>query len=169
MMISSDGTTARRIARVILAGAAVLVAHQGAAASDDDGIHQFFSSVFGGAAQTAVAPAPAPVQNQSSGEATPYRPHVRPFHARSLTVRLHKAKPKVVVAQLPTKPGKVSIFDDGTLRRGDAVMTATGIRIFAGSGALPHASSDFVGLTTSKGINKDTSKVLAEMDRLPRG
>jgi len=48
-------------------------------------------------------------------------------------------------------------------------MMSGGIRIFAGSGALPHASSDFVGLTASKDLGKDLTKVLAEVDRLPRG
>jgi len=166
MMIPSDRTTARRIARMVLAGAAVLLAQQGAAASDD-GVHQFFSAIFGGGVAE-IAVAPARMQNQGAAE-VPYRAPQRPFRGRPLTVRLHKAKPKLAVAQLPTKPGKVSIFDDGTLRRGDAVMMAGGIRIFAGSGALPHASSDFVGLTASKDLGKDLTKVLAEVDRLPRG
>jgi len=166
MMIPSDRTTARRIARMVLAGAAVLLAQQGAAASDD-GVHQFFSAIFGGGVAE-IAVAPARMQNQGAAE-VPYRAPQRPFRGRPLTVRLHKAKPKLAVSQLPTKPGKVSIFDDGTLRRGDAVMMAGGIRIFAGSGALPHASSDFVGLTASKDLGKDLTKVLAEVDRLPRG
>ncbi len=167
MMIPSHRTTARRIARVILAGATVLLAQQGAAASGDDGLHQFFSAIFGGGAAQPAA-ASAPVQGQGSGEA-PYRGHGRPFHGHPLTVRLQKTKPRVAVAQLPTKSGKVSIFDDGTLRRGDAVMTASGIRIFAGSGALPHASSDFVSLAATKDLTKDLTKVLAEVDRVPRG
>lgn len=166
MMIPSDRTTARRVARMILAGAAVLLAQQGAAASDD-GVHQFFSAIFGGGAAE-IAVAPAPVQNQGA-PGIPYRAPRRAFRGRPLTVQLHKAKPKLAIAQLPTKPGKVSIFDDRTLRRGDAVMTAGGIRIFAGSGALPHASSDFVDLKISKELGKDITKVLAEVDRLPRG
>ena len=168
MMYPLDRTTARRIARLILAGAAVLVAQQSAAASGDDGVRQFFSAIFGGGAAQTVA-TPAPVQRSPGNREVPYRTHVRPFRDHPLTVRLHRAKPKAVAAQLPTKPGKVSIFDDGTLRRGDAVMTERGIRIFAGSRALPHASSDFVGLTASKDLSRDITKVLAEMDRLPRG
>ena len=77
--------------------------------------------------------------------------------------------PKIVMAQAPTKPGKVSIFEDRTLKRGDAVMTADGIRVFAGSASWPYTKADFIDLASAKDLNKDTTKVLAEVDRLPRG
>ena len=55
------------------------------------------------------------------------------------------------------------------MRRGDAVMTAKGVRIFAGSSSWPYAESDFVALTDSGEVSKTTSKVLAQLDKLPRG
>ena len=73
------------------------------------------------------------------------------------------------MAQVPTKPEKVSIFEDRTLKRGDVVMTADGIRVFAGSATWPYTKADFVDLATAKNLSKDTAKVLAEVDRLPRG
>ena len=73
------------------------------------------------------------------------------------------------MAQGPTKPGKVSIFEDRTLRRGDAVMMAQGIRVFAGSNSWPYTPGDFVGLDDAKHLSRDTTKVLVQLDKLPRG
>ena len=140
-------------------------------ASAEDGLGGFLSSIFGGgASQQATAPVAAPASYEPSPAYG--RPYVRFSHAfrgGPLTIRLHKAVPKVGVAQVPTKPEKVSIFEDRTLKRGDAVMTADGIRVFAGSASWPYTKADFVDLATAKNLSKDTAKVLAEVDRLPRG
>jgi hypothetical protein len=155
--------TARRLARVAIAGAAMMAAVQGASA-DDAGIHEFFSSIFGGG-QSQAAPSYEPAPTVSGYDA----PMRRASHSRPLTVRLHRPKPRIVYAEAPTKPAPVSIFEDRTLRRGDAVMTAKGVRIFAGSSSWPYSERDFVGLTDASQVSKDTSRILAQLDKLPRG
>ena len=150
---------ARRMARFAIAGAAMLAAVQGASA-DDAGIHDFFSSIFGGGQPQAV-PAYAPAPSEDDG--------FRRQRSRPLTVRLHRPKPRIAYVEPPTKPAPVSIFEDRTLRPGDAVMTAKGVRIFAGSSNWPYAESDFVGLAESGQVSRTTSKVLAQLDKLPRG
>lgn len=165
----------RRSARMVVAGATLLAAVHGAAA-DDSGLHEFFSSLLPGSAGHSAA-APAPIE--TSRPPRPVRTsrpdfgdwavdrRLRVARARPLTVHLHQ--PRIVVAQGPTRPVKVSILEDRTLQVGDAVMTAKGIRIFAGSTSWPYTAGDFVGLDTARHLSKDTSKVLAQIDRLPRG
>ncbi|WP_129217147.1 hypothetical protein [Lichenibacterium ramalinae] len=161
MMGFTTRGTVRRMARVAIAGAAMMAAVQGASA-DDAGVHDFFSAIFGGG-QTQAAPA-----SESAAPAPGYDAPMRRA-SRPLTVRLHRPKPRIVYVDAPTKPAPVSIFEDRTLRRGDAVMTAKGVRIFAGSSSWPYSERDFVGLTDASQVSKDTSKVLAQLDKLPRG
>ena len=153
----------RRSAHLILAGALSLAAVHGAAA-DDNGLDHFFSSIFGGGAPQQAAPAPAAVQSFDDDVPSASRGRSRP-----LTVRLHPAKPRLVFVEKPSKPEPVSIFEDRTLKRGDAVMTASGVRVFAGSSSWPYAAKDFVALGDAKQLSRDTSKVLAQLDKLPRG
>ncbi len=86
-------------------------------------------------------------------------------------MKLHRAKIARAgqIAQAPTRPGKVSIFEDKTLRRGDAVMTVKGIRIFAGSNSWPYQDSDFVALADARQLDKGLQKILLAIDRMPRG
>ena len=88
---------------------------------------------------------------------------------RPLTVKLNR--PKIVrpaqIAQGRTTPVKVSIFEDKTLQRGDAVMTTKGIRIFAGSNSWPYQASDFVALSNARQMDKGMQKVLLDLDRMP--
>ena len=160
----------RRVAVLLFSATAMLATVHEAAA--DDGVTGFLSSIFGGGSpQQAPTPAPA-----SAVPSQTYAPYLRPLmrfsrhdHGRTLTVRLHRTAPKTVIAQVPAKPGKVSIFEDRTLKRGDAVMTPDGIRVFAGSASWPYTKADFIDLASAKDLNKDTTKVLAEVNRLPRG
>lgn len=169
MSISAHHAHSHRSICWVLAGMTVLASIHGAAA--DDGVTRFFSSIFGGgSSQPAASPAPASV-----APAETYVPYSRQSirasrhdHSHTLTLHLHRTAPKLVVAQMPTKPGEVSIYEDRTLKRGDAVMTADGIRIFAGSVSWPYTKADFIDLASAKNLNKDTTKVLAEVDRLPR-
>ena len=158
-MTSSPARTAlRRLARPAIVGLAILTCVQGASA--EEGLGGFLASIFGGAPQTAAAP-------PEVREAVP----VRRFRSRPLVVRLHRAKPRAVMtaaAQPPGKTGPVSIFEDRTLRRGDAVMTPKGVRVFAGSTSWPYAPTDFVSLSDAP-LSRDTTKVLATLDRVPRG
>lgn len=165
MMENLPRLTLRRTVRLGLAGTLLVVGATGASA--DDGIGGFLSSIFGEQPQQS-APA-APAAPEAAPQAMPVFNRVRHLRPRPLTVRLHPTKPKIVVAQTPTKPGKVSIYEDRTLRRGDAVMTADGVRIFAGSNSWPYKANDFVVLKDAKNLDRDTSKLLAELDRPPRG
>lgn len=164
-------SASRRLACLTIAGMATLATVHGACA--EDGIGGFLSSIFGGnnTVQQPAAASSAPVYQRSYARSPAYqRPHLRVVHFQQpLVIRPRKTTPRVVFAQSPTKPGKVSIYEDKTLRRGDAVMTADGVRIFSGSSSWPYTAGDFVALATAKDINRDTVKVLTEVDRLPRG
>ena len=86
------------------------------------------------------------------------------------TVGAVSSGPRLAFAPVPVKPQTVSILDDPTLRRGDAVMTAKGMRIFVGSTTGPHTNEDFVDLAKSgREVSKATGKVLADLDRRPGG
>ncbi|MGI4765805.1 MAG: hypothetical protein ACRYGP_12225 [Janthinobacterium lividum] len=168
MSLSAYSVTPRRATCLVLAGITMLATVHGASA--DEGIGGFLQSIFGGgtAPSQTAAPTSTPSYPQSSSDQRPYLRLTHSLHQRPLIVRLHKGAPKLAIAQAPTKPGKVSIYEDRTLRRGDAVMTAEGVRIFAGSISWPYTAGDFVALATAKDLNRDTVKVLAEVDRLPR-
>lgn len=183
-----------RVFRGLVVGTAILGMAQAASARDDAGVHEFFNSMFGGAggqdgggaAQESVSPAPAPRPAPVFAPAT--RSRSVPFEARAkraerravaaraphdrpLTVMLHRPKTASArqAALVPTRPATVSIFEDRTLRRGDAVMTTKGIRIFAGSSSWPYRDSDFVAIADARKMDKSMEKILLDLDRLPRG
>ncbi len=175
--------TASRTLRAVVAGAAILGIAHTAAARDDSGIHEFFNSMFSGndsgsGPAEQAQPAPQPRTDATpSARSTPYaRATERAAHHtvasrgdRPLTVKLNR--PKIVrpaqIAQGRTTPVKVSIFEDKTLQRGDAVMTTKGIRIFAGSNSWPYQASDFVALSNARQMDKGMQKVLLDLDRMP--
>jgi hypothetical protein len=61
-------------------------------------------------------------------------------------------------------PAPADLVDDDSLRPGDAVMTASGIRIFVGSSGTPHSPQDFRKLSEIKGFSKRERKALAALD-----
>ena len=79
---------------------------------------------------------------------------------------LAAAKPALFAAD-PHRPIVVSIYEDTTLRRGDAVMTATGLRVFAGSRKFPYRPEDFTTLKASRDIKMDFRRALMELDQNP--
>lgn len=144
----------RHLMLVLGTSAVILSAVQ--TASAEEALQNFFSSIFGGGQQPRQE-VYVPAEPQS------YRRTV----SRPLTVRLRR--PKVhQVAQLPTSPGKVSIFQDKTLRRGDAVMTRHGVRIFAGSSNWPYQDADFVAIADAGRMDKGVQKTLLSLDSMPR-
>ncbi len=169
MMKTPGQRSGRRV--VIVLGTAVLMAGAATGASAEDGVQNFFSSIFGGGEQRQAAPESQP--QPSSAPATDVS-GTRPRYApRALTVKLHR--PKVIreahvsrVAQVPSKPDKVSIFVDKTLRRGDAVMTRHGMRIFAGSSSWPYRDNDFVAVAEAGRMDKGIQTTLLSLDSLPR-
>lgn len=145
-----------RIAAACGAACCVTLSAADPASARDDGVLQFFTSAFGGAGAPSVR--------------TPSDDGVdQPLQARPLTVRPRR-QPRLAVAAVPVKPEKVAILEDPTLRRGDAVMTANGLRIFVGSSASLHTSDDFVALANSgRDVSKTTVKILVNLDRRPGG
>ncbi len=57
------------------------------------------------------------------------------------------------VTKLVFAPKDMSPFDDHTLQRGDAVMTAKGLRIFQGARRYPFTVADFRSLLTARGVS----------------
>ena len=63
------------------------------------------------------------------------------------------------------RPGQTfSLLNDFTLRKGDSVMTATGIMVFRGAKRLPYAQNDFASLANTA-MPKDKRAVLAAIER----
>ncbi len=155
-MTSNLVRTTTRVAAIVATACAVTLSMADQASARDDGVLEFFTSAFGGAGAGAVAGPPRSVDDQ-------------PYRVRPLTVRPRRV-PRLAFAAVPVKPEKVSILEDTTLRRGDAVMTEKGMRIFVGSSAGPHTREDFVDLARSdRLVSKTTEKVLADLDRRPGG
>jgi hypothetical protein len=59
----------------------------------------------------------------------------------------------------------MSLLDDLTLRRGDAVMTARGVRVFRGSTRWPLRHRDFVRVGETS-LSPSARAALATLDRL---
>ena len=58
-----------------------------------------------------------------------------------------------------------SLLRDFTLRRGDAVMTARGVRVFHGGAHYPFRRQDFVALNHSPDISKDARSTFKAIER----
>ena len=63
----------------------------------------------------------------------------------------------------------IDLMDDESLRPGDAVVTASGIRIFIGSSGSHHAPEDFRKPSEIKGLPKRERKALAALDAQDSG
>lgn len=175
----------RRRARLSAAAAIMTSIVPMAWAGDDAGMHDFFAAgaraVRGG---SLAAPIAGGRLEPAGRVAAARRPRfARAFESRRLRqaradtglrpllVRLHDAGPPPSVASLGTPSAgaePVSIFEDRTLRRGDAVMTRDGVRIFSGSASWPHRPTDFVAVAETRGLDKATAKMLTDLDRAPR-
>lgn len=125
----------------------------------------FLEGIFGNGQQTAQPQAePRPEDGTAA-------PRFRPRPSRPLTVKLRR--PKVKLARTapgtPDKQEPVTIFTDRTLRRGDAVMTSHGLRIFTAAGkAPPYTDDDFVAVSAASRLDKDMRKTLVSIDNVPR-
>lgn len=58
-----------------------------------------------------------------------------------------------------------AIYQDFTLRRGDAVMTPQGMRIFQGGAHHPHTIGDFRPIAESRDLPEHTRRMLAALER----
>ncbi|MGI3900424.1 MAG: hypothetical protein ACRYGP_24780 [Janthinobacterium lividum] len=100
-----------------------------------------------------------------------HRPSAR-WTSHRLVRRSPVAQPRVVFAQrivLPKPPRStlVSIFQDSTLRNGDAVMMSDGIHVFHGVGAWPLRPRDFVRLPLAASLGWHLRQSLNDLDRNP--
>ena len=57
------------------------------------------------------------------------------------------------------------ILHDATLREGDSVMTAKGVRVFQGGSACPHKESDFLALADARDISKSKRGALLAIEK----
>ena len=154
MKLRFVGTRMRAVLAATASVAALVTASPGRA-GDDAGIAAFFREQFGiGAAQQPAA--------QPSYDAPGDRPViVRPRHRHVVSRR-----PEAKIAVGPTGP--VSIYEDRTLRAGDAVMTTSGVRVFLGGHGAPYTQADFAALTDADGLPKQVEKALLVIDKAPR-
>ena len=133
----------------------------GQAFADDAGIWQFLLGQGHGGYGYGAPPAPA---------WTPMLPpRAEPRVVKRRVVHVRIARPKAIAhADIPHK-GPVTIYNDHTLRRGDSVMTAQGLRVFKGSPHFPYRASDFVSLAEASrfviGDKKQLRDVQLALDR----
>src|SRR5437660_1899822 len=113
----------------------------GKAVAEDAGIWQFLlGQGRGGGYSAPPAPAWPPLMRPPM-----YGPRVAsPRAVRKPVVHLRVVRPKAIAQTDIPQKGPVSIYNDRTLRRGDSVMTAQGLRVFKGSSHFPYRASDFV-------------------------
>ena len=152
-----QGASSRRRAGLVglLAGIALCAPATRGVAADDAGIGAFFRDQLGiGAEPQAAAP------NYDLPEDRPII--VRPRRTHSVARR-----PEVKIAVGPVAP--VSIYEDKTLKRGDAVMTKTGVRVFLGGHGAPYTEADFAALSDTDGLPKQVEKALVVINKAPRG
>jgi hypothetical protein len=84
--------------------------------------------------------------------------------------RLSTRQKMLVTDNHPVGPlAPTDLMDDESLRRGDAVMTPSGIRIFIGSSGSHHAPEDFRKPSEIKGLPKRERKALAALDAQDSG
>lgn len=135
------------------------------AQADDAGMHAFLTSESG------RSPAAVPTASFAPRENVPLT--VRPRRRPKFAIASRRSSSPAPVASIPQfRVGKgtaVSLFEDRTLRRGDAVMTAKGLRIFAGSRSFPYAEADFVALSDADWVQRGQRESLRAFDYMSQG
>ena len=74
---------------------------------------------------------------------------------------------RLVLLPRPDRPALVSIYQDRTLRNGDAVMMADGIHLFHGGARWPHRGSDFIRLQFVASLGWSLRRTLSGIDSAP--
>jgi hypothetical protein len=133
-----------------------------ARARDGGGIIQFFQQQLGGGGESSAPPPPP-----SDWVPTARLPQPSYADAPNLTVRMrprrHASRPSRSPKETLVALKDVTIYNDKTLERGDAVMTQRGMRIFNGSSTWPYTDADFVALSATK-VAPEIRKQLSAMD-----
>ena len=166
-------TALTRTAVAVLATACVLSLFKAATARDDLGLHRFWAEQ-------------APTASANDHVAQPPRPLVSATAVRPLRIALTKrreerlgrhrqhgsmlaqaAPSRLLSLPIPKKPAIVSLYEDLTLRNGDAVMLADGIHVFRGDNASLHRPRDFVRLQLVASLGWKLRQTLNDLDRNP--
>ncbi|MEA2758161.1 MAG: hypothetical protein QOH65_774 [Methylobacteriaceae bacterium] len=127
----------------------------GKAGAEDAGIWQFLLNQ----GRQSYSPPPAPYFPPPLFPPRMAAPHF----VRKPVVHMRIERPKAIAhADIPQK-GPVSIYNDRTLRRGDSVMTAQGLRVFRGSSHFPYRPSDFVSLAEASKFVMGDKKQLRDV------
>ena len=182
LLLSRDRRTKAVAAVIMAASAAVVGLMSVAVARDDTGVGQFFreeadraNSLRGSILAVAQA-TPLPEKPQARRVLTVAvsvrHPASRVAARKSpsktrLALAIPRGPQPALFVSDPRRPAVVSIYDDRTLRRGDAVMTLTGLRVFAGSRTFPFRPEDFTTLTASRNIKGQLRRALFELDQAP--
>ena len=166
-------SAASKAAVAMLATLCVVSLFQAATARDDLGLHLFWSEQVSAVSPSNQAVVPPPplrslkairplrVALMSRREASVARPR----HHRSMLAQ--GAAPRLLSLPVPTRPAIVSIFEDRTLRNGDAVMLVDGIHVFRGDIAGLHRPHDFVRLQLVASLGWKLRQTLNDLDRNP--
>ncbi len=181
---------------VVAAAAAVLALVHAAAAGDDLGLRraEFWPEQLWRALGTPAAAEAAPVAPPhrrgarriwAAARSRPLRIALdRRRHGTRLAGRSHGALPvrlaglrpgvrppvaasKILVLPKPPRPALVSIYEDHTLRTGDAVMMADGIHVFHDVGVWPYRPKDFVRLPLAAALDWHLRQTLNDLDKNP--
>ncbi|MBV8850546.1 MAG: hypothetical protein JOZ16_13290 [Methylobacteriaceae bacterium] len=121
--------------------------------ADDAGIWQFLL----GGGRGGGAPSPAPTYSPAESM------YAAPSRSKKHIAHIRISRPKTIAhADLPQK-GPVTIYNDRTLRRGDSVMTAQGLRVFRGAGHFPYHPADFVALAQASSFVSGNKKQLRDV------
>ena len=166
-------TAITRTAAALLAAACVLSLLEAATARDDLGLHRFWAEQ-------------APVASTYDQAAVPRLPlrsvkAVRPLrialvqrrdrhvarHRQNGSMLAQATPARLLILPIPKKPAIVSLYEDRTLRNGDAVMLADGIHVFRGDIAGPHRPRDFIRLQLVASLGWKLRETLSDLDRNP--
>ncbi len=151
----STGVSGARVRRWSALAATALLVSTGAARANDGGIFGFFEQAFGGARGASTRTLPQPDDAFSDSPPLTVRAHPR-RHNSFATSR----SPKETLAAIKG----VTIYTDRTLQRGDAVMTAHGMRVFNGSESWPYTNDDFVAVSSIRSMPVGMRKELRAID-----
>ncbi len=150
------------VGRVLRAGVALaLLACLAGPARANDGFFSFFQNAFGGG------------QPQRQASVPPYDPGYGE-DAPPLVVRRHSRRQRSYAAAAKSpqdvlaESRGVTLYTDRTLVRGDVVMTAHGLRMFAGSGSWPYTDGDFVPVSAEAKLPPETRRELKSIDLASR-
>ena len=167
-------TALTRTAVAVLATVCVLSLFKAATARDDLGLHRFWTEQVPTDPwddRAAVPPLPLrsainvrplriALSKRREGHLASHRQHGSKMLAQATPSRL-------LSLPVPTRPAIVSIYEDRTLRNGDAVMLADGIHVFRGDSAGLHRPRDFVRLQLVASLGWKLRQTLNDLDRNP--